>query len=81
MIGEGGRTRTALVVGRDGKLTIYRIVEPDVACAQALEDEAVRCRNGAMNPRRAEALEALADVCRIAAATQERFPALRVLSP
>ena len=66
----GERTRLVCAVDGGGELATYRIVEPDTPCARAYETEAVEARNGLNQPHRAEALEALAAVCRIADASQ-----------
>jgi hypothetical protein len=81
MESEAESRRTVLAVDADGTTVVYRIVEPDVPLARALEALAVERRDGATASASADALEAMADVHRVAAAGARRFPALRALEP
>lgn len=77
---EGERIRVALVADEHGHLRSVFVAEPDVASARHYDERAAAMRNGASeNCRHAEMLETLADLSRIAGATQRRYPALRGL--
>jgi len=82
MSGKGERVRVAIVIDARGTPQTHRISEPDVECARKFDEQAhgLRMSHGlnGHSEMTAERLEALADVCRVAAATQLRFPALRV---
>lgn len=81
MVPGADTSRPILAVNADGSTDTYRIVEPDVPLARALERRAAERRDGATSSPSADALEALADVHRIAAAGARRFPALQALEP
>jgi hypothetical protein len=78
---EAEASRQVLAIDADGTAHAYRILEPDVPLARALDEHAVERRDGATASTSADSLEAIADVLRVAAAGARRFPALRALEP